>query len=391
MARPGFSSAALLLGAGLVCGGQGVRATEATPLPPVAGELTGGVTAWPGAPALQWRCRFLPATGPGSLALVLEGTGAGTSLEIAVTLHPSGELVWQVRRAEIDLAVWQPALAARWPMLSAYTYSGRLLLGGQGTLKDGVVGGTASLELQEGRVENTAQKLVVEGITLSFQVDDLAARKSARAQRLAWSGGKSGAIPLGQGALTFSLAKEAVHVDGVEWAVLGGMLNVGSFDLDFARPEFDVAAQVSQLDVTLLLPLLPPVLAEAQGRLDGRLVLHYGSRGLAIGAGQLSLRSGTQAKLRLLPSPGILSGSLPKKVNDLYPGLVRIEMGETFLQADQMDVQFLPENDAAGRSATIRIAGGPSDRALKAPLILDLNIVGPLEPLVNLGVKLGGM
>jgi len=49
----------------------------------------------------------------------------------------------------------------------------------------------------------------------------------------------------------------------------------------------------------------------------------------------------------------------------------------------------LPEGDPAGRSATVHLVGGPSDPSLRAPLILDLNIVGPLEPLVNLGVKLG--
>ena len=366
------------------CGAQ-----PAPALPAIAGEIAGALSAWPGAPALRWRCTLAPGGDVGTVQVILTGEGEGSELEVAVTARPDGAIEWQLRRAELDLAVWAPALAARWPQLSGYFCTGKVSLAGAGVFQSGVVSGNAIVRLADGRVENLADKLVVEGIELTFALDDLTNLHSAPAQSLSWRDGKCGDIPLGSGRFLFSLAKDTVRVERGEWSVMGGSLVLSPFSVNPSVPELEIEADVTQLDVAALLPLLPPLLSEAKGRLDGRLVLHYGAAGLTIGNGRLTLRRGASAQLRLLPSPGVLSGSLPPKVNELYPGLVRIEMGEAYLVADQLEVRFLPEGDAAGRSATVHLVGGPSDPSLRASFVLDLNIVGPLAPLVNLGVKLG--
>lgn len=365
------------------------RAQPAPVLPAIAGELAGAVTAWPGAPALRWRCTFLPGGESGTVQAILTGEGEGTFLDVAVWMRADGALDWQLRRAELDLVVWAPALATRWPELWVYSCSGTVSLAGAGRFQSGILSGNATVRLAGGRVENTADQLVVEGIELMLTLDDLARLHSAPGQSLSWRAGRCAEIPLGAGLLQFSLAGETVQVERGEFNVMGGGLRLSPFTVNPSAPELEVVADVEQVDVAALLPLLPPLLSEAQGRLDGRLLLRYGAAGLSIGTGHLALRGGSPAQLRLLPSPGVLSGSLPPKVNELYPGLVRIEMGEAWLLADQLEVRFLPEGDPAGRSATVHLVGGPSDPSLRAPLILDLNIVGPLEPLVNLGVKLG--
>ena len=40
----------------------------------------------------------------------------------------------------------------------------------------------------------------------------------------------------------------------------------------------------------------------------------------------------------------------------------------------------------AGRTARLHLAGAPVDPDVKAPVILDLNVNGPLEKLINLGL-----
>jgi hypothetical protein len=135
----------------------------------------------------------------------------------------------------------------------------------------------------------------------------------------------------------------------------------------------------------MLLPLLPPVVSEARGKLDGTMTLTRDAKGVQIGAGRLTLRPGEKAELRLMPVPGLLGGTLPPNVTKYYTGLADLEQGKVPLKADQLEITFTPEGDAEGRTATVHVAGGPVDPRLRAPVDLTVNVRGPLEWLVKLG------
>jgi hypothetical protein len=61
-------------------------------------------------------------------------------------------------------------------------------------------------------------------------------------------------------------------------------------------------------------------------------------------------------------------------------GLLRLKLGEL-----RLDVR--PPDAPAGRSATLHLAGEPTDPQVKAPVQLDLNVNGPIEALLNLGLN----
>jgi hypothetical protein len=169
--------------------------------------------------------------------------------------------------------------------------------------------------------------------------------------------------------------------------LFGGELHLQAFTFSLTKGELAVDARVVGIDVGRLLPLLPPVLAEARGRLNGSLVIRRDATGVQLGEGRLALQPGQPAELRLEPTPGLLSQSLPATVLKYYPGLGQIETGEIPISANLLEVAFSPNGDAAGRTAYVHLAGGPVDPRLRAPIDLEVNVRGPLESLIKLGTS----
>jgi len=302
---------------------------------------------------------------------------------------------WRLKTVELDLARWSEALAAQWPALAGATLGGRVRMSGEGEWRDGKVSGQVLVRLSDGRVDLPAKKLTLEGLEFALQIDDLAARRTAPTQVFTLRGGHYDTIALGAARIVFALDGDKVQVAEAVLESLGGRMVLAPFTVNLSNPDLTVAARAEGIDVTLLLPLLPPILAEAHGRLDGELAFHRdASGGLQIASGRLGLRPETKAELRLLPTPGLLSGSLPPRVLQAYPGLIKIETGEMPMRADRLEVHITPAGDAEGHSATVHLEGGPVDPTLRAPLVFDLNVNGSLEPLVKFGtdsrLKLGG-
>lgn len=356
-------------------------------LPPLDGELEGDFRPLTvaGAPSVHWKVALRPV-GAGIRLAEVEIDGPGTRLRAELKLDAAGNGTWRVFEARIDVAPWSPAVVGfLGEEFASASARGVVTLEGEGTLRDGVPGGRARLSVRGGRVEEPGRKLLLEGIGLDLAIEDIAARRSAAGQSLTWNGGNYETIPIGHGHVEFSVAGEQVQVEEASVEVFGGEIVVASFSFSTVRREASVIARVVGIDVAKILPLLPPVLSSARGRVDGSVALHRTPSGVQIGSGSLALRSGETADLRLAPTPGLLSSSLPEAVLKYYPGLGQIETGEVPLRADQLEVAFTPGGDAQGRTASIHLVGGPVDPNLRAPVDLNINVRGPLESLIKFG------
>ncbi len=301
-------------------------------------------------------------------------------------LDPRGEGTWTLGAAAVDLGDWFVWLASRWvSMATGEKLSGALSARGDGTWRGGVLDGRAELGLRDGRFEDAARHLVIEGLALGVEFTDLRARRTAPAQVLTWQGGHYDTVPFGPGRVEFEIEGDIVRVAGTSLAIFGGTLETGAWVWRSDRPMLTVTAELRGIEMGKLLFLLPPVLAAAQGKIDGHIALYRDDAGLQIGAGRLSLRQGEFAVLRLAPTPGLLSGQLPAAVRKHYAGLGRLETGGIPLRAELLEVVLTPLGDAEGRTAVVRIEGGPADPDLKAPVVLQVNVRGPLDSLVKFG------
>ena len=107
-----------------------------------------------------------------------------------------------------------------------------------------------------------------------------------------------------------------------------------------------------------------------------------------------NLRAGETAELKFMPTPGVISGQLPEAVRRHYPGLVQLEAGGVPLVAEHLEIVMNAAPDEEGRTAVVSLSGGPADPLLRAPVVLELNIRGPLDEVVAFGtnsrVRFGG-
>jgi hypothetical protein len=98
----------------------------------------------------------------------------------------------------------------------------------------------------------------------------------------------------------------------------------------------------------------------------------------------LQLKPGAYAEIQFA-AEGLLTTGVPQG-NPSYAVLKKVESGLLKLKVSELRLDIRPPNAPENRSAQLHVAGEPVDPQVKAPVILDLNVNGPLEKLINLGL-----
>ena len=124
--------------------------------------------------------------------------------------------------------------------------------------------------------------------------------------------------------------------------------------------------------------------AKAVGRVDGRFPLRLDDSGVRLGTGWLQLKPGVHAEIQFNATGLLTGGAAPSSPS--YAVLKKVESGLLKLKVSELRLDIRPPNAPAGRTARLHLAGAPVDPDVKAPVILDLNVNGPLEKLINLGL-----
>lgn len=355
-------------------------------LPPIDGELAGSFSL-PDSPAIEWRIQVQTSASQ-ERRVSISADGRGFRLRGGAVLDAHGDGRWFLTDVEVDAAEWFGPIAAReLPDVRGVDCRGRIAMQGEGTRINGVWDGRLESVLRDGRWEDPARKLLIEGIAGRLAIESLHARRTRGGQEFTWTGGRFDLVTFGAGRMELALDGDEVRVDTARVSLFGGELQASSVVWSKAKARLSAVAHLQGVEIQQLLFLLPPVLSAAKGRLDGNLALEQGSAGVQIGIGRLQLRQGEVAELRLAPSPGLLSARLPAQVRAHYPGLEQLETGGVPLVADVVEVMLNPAGDAEGRTAVVRIEGGPVDPSLKAPVVLQVNVRGPLDSLVKFGTS----
>lgn len=360
-------------------------------LPPADGELSGEFNAvfLGGAPKVKWHLKLgTPKPRERTIEFTLDGYGLKVKGDAHV--NPVGEGEWRIAESEINLAEWVGWLGPQLgPSMTGVSIGGTLTLKGEGTWRGGKLGGRAELTLRDGRLDLPKRKVLLEGIACTLVIEDLAKPRTAPSQVLTWQSGHYDVVALGAGRFEFALDGDKATLARATIAAFGGELAITGVTFSTKKPEFTASAQVTGFDVGQLVFLLPRVLAHAKGKLDGYMDLARSAQGIAIGGAYLGLRSGETAEIQFVPSPGILSASLPPQINKVYPGIAKVESEGIPLLAESLELRFVPEKDDQGRTAWVHIAGRPVDPGFKGPIDLTMNIRGPLDQVLNQSTEVG--
>lgn len=275
----------------------------------------------------------------------------------------------------------------RWLLLlpgGAWSLEGNLTGGAAGRLAGGQLTGTGTLQLREGHANNLERAVSAAGIEADLEFTDLA-RLVTRPGTLRIRELRTGRLVLRELDAEFAFGdSNKIVVTRAALKALGGSLGAEPFKYFLDQRQLDVVLLAEGINVEEVLALTKDLPAKASGRVNGRLPVHVDEGGFRLGTGWLALTPGVAAQLQF-SAAGLLTAGLSPGSSS-YAVLQKIESGLLKLKVSELRLEIRPPDAPPGRSATLHVAGEPFDPGVKAPVTLDLDVNGPLEQLLNLGL-----
>lgn len=383
-------------------------AAAETPLPPLAGEVSGEFAPLllAGAPTVKWTLALRAGTAAGERIADLGIEGAGVKGTGALRLMAATRGMWRLDAGEVELRTWLPLLAQKFlPLLTGALADGHVAIRGEGTLDDGRVGGRVAVELRNGSLRHAARGWALSGVMLKGGLGQLPELTSEGAWTLTFEEGNFAGLAARNGVVEFAIdAQEVVHVRRATCEMLEGRVEVAAFSFSLAKPVVKTDVRVNQIELAQLATLLPPVLSAASGKISGRVGLAWDAEtGVHPGSGRLQIDPGSTVTFRLAPQPGFLTSKLPATISPLpgplaklmtipnpaYAPLRAIEMGETRLEVSALDIGLSPDGDAEGRSARLVFTARPEKGDEVEFVKFEVNVKGPLADVLRLGFEHG--
>lgn len=295
------------------------------------------------------------------------------------------DLDFKLPAIAIDLKPWQQ-FGQRLVVLpgGAWELEGKLTGHAAGHLIGKKITASGAIQLREGRAHYETKDITAEGIEAELEFIDfdqiLTKPGAIRVREL-----RVGTFPLRALSAELALAgSDRIVVSALSLEALGGRVSAEPFKYFPSLHELDAVVMVDGISVEEIMALTKDLPAKATGRVSGRFPVRIDDSGVRLGTGWLELKAGVYAELQLQAN-GLLTGNLDEK-SPSYAVLKKVESGLLKLRISELRLDIRPPNAPAGRSAQLRISGSPVDPSVKAPVTLDLNVNGPLEQLLNLGL-----
>jgi hypothetical protein len=312
--------------------------------------------------------------------------GPGLSLQGEGTYDVArDELSFKLPSAALDLKTWQGFAqrlvllpGGRWELEGKFTGSAEGRLAGKKLATSGTV------RLREGRAVNPQGTVTAEGIEADLEFTDLGGVVT-KPGTLRVGEVRTGQLALRDLACTFAFeGPNKVVFTQARLKALGGTVEVEPFNYLFSLRELEAVVLVDGIDVEQVMALTKDLPAKAVGHVNGRFPIRIDDGGLRFGTGWLQLKPGVYAEIQFDANGLLTGGTSPNSPS--YVVLKKIESGLLKLRINEMRLDIRPPNAPPGRSAQLHLAGEPVDPGVKAPVVLDLNVNGPLEKLINLGL-----
>lgn len=312
--------------------------------------------------------------------------GPGLGLDGEGSYAPSsGELTFKIREVALDLQPWDGFVRRLVPVPAGdWEVTGKFSGNAEGSWSAGKLVAEGRVRLQEGRLASTAQAITADGIEADLEFIDFAALTTKpgtlRIRELS-----TGKLALTDLAADFSLeGPDRIAVTHATLKTLGGSVTAEPFTLIPSRSELDAVLLADGISIEQVMALTEDLPAKATGRVNGRVPVHIDDSGVRFGTGWLALTPGVQAEIEF-NAKGLLTGGAPPN-SPSYAVLQKVESGLLRLRIGELRLDIRPTDAPAGRSARLHLKGEPVDPEVKAPVILDLNVNGPLEKLINMGM-----
>ncbi len=279
-------------------------------------------------------------------------------------LTPDDALAALVRRADAQAVVTGRLSAeARVRFMGSQPYAlGRVRVSG-GQVKRGAleVGGlSADVPFESGRTFRTIER---PSVTFTYA--------------------KAGNIRLDQGRIEFQVTPQEVFVDRLEVGWCKGSLQAYSVHLDPKNPKADVIVYADRIDLGQALMMVMPFKGHVEGVLYGRFPVGIEDGNIKLSNGFLYSLPGQGGKLRLDDPAQMLTLLERAGIKGEVQKPLSKALSDMDFSAIRMELEPKTEGDAVFR---IKLDGKSNYKEWPAPVDLNLNLHGPLERIMNLGL-----
>lgn len=353
----------------------------------IDGQVVVHVGEEPGQPlALAFAARPVEeGTWQGDAKLTAPGLEVGIQGSYRLT---DGESEFRSTALRLDLQTWQKWLEHWAPLPGGpWELAGTLTGEAGGEYQGGRFAARGEFHLRDGRASSTALKATAEGVSADIDVADLT-QLLARKSTLHVKTVTSGAIVLSDVAVEFSRTQgDRFDIAALSARALGGTVKVEPFVYRLGQTDVEAVILADGIRAEEVMALTQDLPARASGPLSGRLPVRYDGSGVKFGTGWLGLQEGASAEIQFHAAGMLTAGTSPKSPQ--YAVLKKVEDGILKLKVTELRLDIRPPNAPGTRTAQLHVVGAPVDPEVKAPVTLDLNVNGPIESLINLGLKSG--
>lgn len=296
-------------------------------------------------------------------------------------------LHFRVTGTALDLKPWQEFARGLLNLPGGpWEMEGRLTGTAEGRMVGGDWQAAARVQLRDGAARQSGGgNIVASGIEADLEFDHLEHWHSLPAQSLRVRELRTGQLVVSDIQAEFAVAGlDRLEITALSAATLGGRISAEPFRVNPGGGTLEATLLADGIDVEQVLAVTHDVPAQARGRVNGRLPIRIDASGLRLGTGWLQLKPGVSAEVRFNANGLLTRGLSPTAAS--YAVMQKLESGLLRLRLNELRLEIYPPNSPAGRTAQLHLVGEPVDPGIKAPVTLDLNVNGPLEKLLNVGL-----
>lgn len=239
--------------------------------------------------------------------------------------------------------------------------------------------------LAEGEARDSAGRWRISGVATRVAAKGGLSRPRSPVVTTTFHDADFAGLKLDGGSVRWQWLEGAWLVERADLAWCGGWVRLAGLRIDPRELDLDGVLSFERIDAARLLALLPQLDGVATGRLDGRLPLRLRRNHLSLTEGQLYSLPGEGGTLRLhdttFVNDYLQRAGMPAAVRRKITAALR-DLAYDLLRLDLVSLT------AREARLKLRVAGRAAHDKDLPPVDLEINLNGPLEGLLNLGLQL---
>jgi hypothetical protein len=239
------------------------------------------------------------------------------------------------------------------------------------------------IAVAEGKL--TRQGVKVSGLRAEVPFEFRNGFRTCQAPVVAFERMEAGRFVVNQGEMLFQLTPEEFFIERARVNFCKGQLNTYSIHLNLKQPNADLIVYADRVDLGETLMMATPLTGKIEGVLYGRFPIKIADRKIHLSPGFLYSLPGQGGTFRLDDARQIEPWLAQAGIQSEVKGPLAKALGNMDFSTLRMELETPPNKGEA--VLRLKIAGKSNDKEWPAPVDLNLNLHGPLEKVLNMGMN----